>query len=213
MNQGDFSADLLLFQKALLGMDRSAVSQLAEKYSSADIFVENIIVPCLEEIGAAWERGTIALAQVYMCAKICEEVLRDQFPEFREVNAASGSIAIVLLEDYHSLGKMIVRSNLLNAGYRTIDLGRMEVEEIIDYLLQNPSTQILLISVLMLPSALRVRELKRRMDEEKLTTKLVVGGAPFRLDDKLWREVGAHACGAVASDAISIVQDLLGEKP
>jgi methanogenic corrinoid protein MtbC1 len=39
----------------------------------------------------------------------------------------------------------------------------------------------------------------------------VVGGAPFLLDDELWKEVGADAMGRSASEAIEIVEAMTNE--
>jgi methanogenic corrinoid protein MtbC1 len=38
-----------------------------------------------------------------------------------------------------------------------------------------------------------------------------VGGAPFLFDDQLWQEVGADAMGKSASDAVAIVERLMGD--
>jgi methanogenic corrinoid protein MtbC1 len=68
---------------------------------------------------------------------------------------------------------------------------------------------VLLVSTLLLPSALRVKDLRRRLDELHAPTRLIVGGAPFRLDPQLWREVGADANGNSATDAIALVTHAL----
>ncbi|MDZ7777050.1 MAG: hypothetical protein U5L09_16260 [Bacteroidales bacterium] len=47
--------------------------------------------------------------------------------------------------------------------------------------------KILLLSVLMLPSALHVKDLKQKLNGTGV--KIVVGGAPFRFDENLWKEV------------------------
>jgi methanogenic corrinoid protein MtbC1 len=43
--------------------------------------------------------------------------------------------------------------------------------------------------------------------------KVVVGGAPFRLDDQLWKEVGADAMGREASEALDIIAKMMGDVP
>lgn len=204
------STEQSLFEEALLSMDKATAFGLAAKHTRLSTLTEELLVPSLENIGAGWEQGYIALAQVYISARMCEEMLHAMIKESAEDQIHAPRLAVVLLEDYHALGKMIVLSSLSAAGYRVLDLGRMDVEEIVTYLKQS-SIEVLLISVLMLPSALRVRDLKERLTQENIKTKLVVGGAPFRLDETLWREVGADACGKVASDAIEIVKTLLGE--
>ena len=70
--------------------------------------------------------------------------------------------------------------------------------------------RVLLISVLILPSALKVREVCAQLKAAGSDVKVVVGGAPFLFDDMLWREVGADAMGRSASDAVAIVARLMG---
>jgi methanogenic corrinoid protein MtbC1 len=70
--------------------------------------------------------------------------------------------------------------------------------------------EVLLVSTLMLPSALRVGVLRSELLRLGSTAKIVVGGAPFRLDERLWREVGADAAGRSAADAVAIVDRLSG---
>ncbi len=60
----------------------------------------------------------------------------------------------------------------------------------------------------MLPSALKIKELKDKL--ENMDVKIIVGGAPFRFDDQLWREVGADAMCKNASEAVSIIHHVIG---
>jgi methanogenic corrinoid protein MtbC1 len=71
--------------------------------------------------------------------------------------------------------------------------------------------EILWISVLMLPSALRVKELCDQLRRAGSNVKVVVGGAPFRFDEQLWQQVGAAAYGKTASDALIIARQLIQE--
>ncbi len=41
--------------------------------------------------------------------------------------------------------------------------------------------------------------------------KVIVGGAPFRFDESLWKEVGADATGNDPAEALKIVTKLAGE--
>ena len=41
--------------------------------------------------------------------------------------------------------------------------------------------------------------------------RVIVGGAPFLFDDKLWREVGADAMGRNAAEAVTLVSDWMRE--
>jgi methanogenic corrinoid protein MtbC1 len=88
-------------------------------------------------------------------------------------------LGIAVLEDYHLLGKRIVYSILRASGFAVRDYGRRTVEELVR-LVQADEIEIPLISTLMLPSALRVKELRKQLSAADLPFKIVVGGAPFR---------------------------------
>jgi methanogenic corrinoid protein MtbC1 len=86
----------------------------------------------------------------------------------------------------------------------------MDVDELVERVITD-KLRILLISVLMMPSALKIRELRNALDARGVQLKILVGGAPFQFDSQLWREVGADAMGLSAADAVAIVQHWAGE--
>ncbi|MGC8493059.1 MAG: cobalamin B12-binding domain-containing protein [Syntrophobacteraceae bacterium] len=198
-------------EQALLAVDAAVVRLLVERAGAAMTpieFVDAVIVPALERIGLRWERGEAALSQVYMSGRIIESLLNGLFPAGRRPRKQSITLAVAVLEDYHFLGKNLVLSILRAAGFDLMDLGRVEIDALVERV-RSDHIGVLLISVLMLPAALRVRELRERLADEGVDVKIVVGGAPFRFDPELWREVGADACGQSAGEALQIVRSLL----
>jgi methanogenic corrinoid protein MtbC1 len=198
------------FQEALLSIDRVNANRIlseALKTVSIGDAIDILIVAALEKIGAGWESGEYSLSQVYMSGKICEEMVDALLPPESTRRMRGPRMAISLLSDYHALGKRIVYANLRAAGLHLLDYGRMEPEALVESVLRD-DIQILLLSVLMLPSALQVKDVRRLLDGSGCHAKIVVGGAPFRLDRQLWKQVGADAAGDTASDAISIVQSI-----
>ncbi|HON10220.1 MAG TPA: B12-binding domain-containing protein [Chitinispirillaceae bacterium] len=201
------------FQKALLAVDRIMAREVIEEASQRSGLIssiEEVIVPVLEEIGKKWEKGEIALSQYYMSGRICEEIISRLFPLNHSNISFQPKIAIVTLEDYHLLGKQIVYSFLLSIGYKIRDYGTMVVPDLIKRSLED-DIRLLLISVLMLPSALRVKDVKQGFIKAGKEIKIAVGGAPFRLDPQLWKKVGADMGGRNASDAMDIVIQFLAE--
>ena len=200
------------FEQALLAVDRlGARNILLESQTQGPMqSVEGLIIPALERIGADWEQGRVALSQVYMSGRICEELIDDILPPGSPTRKSQPRMAIAVLEDYHLLGKRIVYSALRASGFEMLDYGRVGVDELVQRV-QNDGVKILLLSTLMLPSALRVRDLRAKLDMNgNGHVKIVVGGAPFRFDEQLWREVGADAMGKSASEAARIITTLTG---
>ncbi|MCB1190292.1 MAG: cobalamin B12-binding domain-containing protein [Leptospiraceae bacterium] len=207
-----FEGIILNFTDALLSIDRVFVEDIIreqKKELSPIQIAENIISPSLEKIGSDWESGKLSLSQVYMSGKICEELVNSLFLLEGITSKIHPKAAIVTLEDYHLLGKRIVLSMLRAGGYTPIDFGQMSVDNLVRKV-QKEEIQILFISVLMLPSALKVEKVKSQLEQLNHKGKIIVGGAPFRFDLELWKNVGADAMGKTASDAICIMEDIIG---
>lgn len=205
----DFEKIQKEFVHALLAVKIKAaeeiLSDLCVDFSMIEI-ADNLLAPSLESIGTGWEDGTVALAQVYMSGKICEQlvdkILKTSAPARRE----QPKMAMAVIEDYHSLGKKLVLFVLKVAGYEVLDYGHgLSTTEVIDRALED-EIEILLISTLMLPSALLIRNMTKLLKLRGSGIKVVVGGAPFLFDKDLWKEVGADAMGINASDAIGLVK-------
>lgn len=201
------------FKHTLLAIDRVNSRKLVEElegvFSPLEI-VEQLIVPGLTEIGDSWETGRVSLSQVYMSGRICEELLSNLLPDDHPNRKRQPSMAVATLNDHHMLGKSIVYSVLRAEGFELLDYGRVEVDDLLSRV-KADKLEILLISTLILPSALQVKKVTEKLAASKQDVKVVVGGAPFRFDDNLWREVRADAMGWNASDAGKIITGLLRE--
>jgi methanogenic corrinoid protein MtbC1 len=211
----EFNLDLVKgdLLSGLLSIDRSAVKKiLTSRYDSIHPFqiIDLVVVPILEVIGNGWENGDYSLSQVYMAGRLCEEFVDVIIPPSDISRIIQPKIAIVTLKDYHLLGGRIVYSTLRASGYELVYYGNMEVDCLADRVIKE-KIKILMISVLMLPSALKVKELCSIFKQSKFPVQIVVGGAPFRYDQELFHEVGANAYGKTATDAIGVVKKMIEE--
>lgn len=197
--------------EALLALNRPRCEELLDgalAEGSLLTVADALLAPCLEDIGARWERGELALSQLYMGARICERWVAAQ-----PIDAAAPRtlrIGTALLHDRHALGMQIVTLALRSGGYAPIDIGSGSAEELHGRAMEA-GVEVLLVSTLMLASALRVRELRALIDAAGRPYLLVVGGAPFRFDGQLAAEVGADAAGGSATDALRILRELEGQ--
>lgn len=201
------------FMQALLSLDRLSAKEILDDHTlriRPIEFIEKVVVVALERIGAGWQEGTIALSQVYMGGRICEELVDEILPPGASERKDQPKMAICVLSDHHKLGKVIVYSLLRASGFDLSDYGTMEVDDLVDRIIKE-NIEIILISVLMLPSALKIKKVKEKLTNMNLDVKIVVGGAPFRFDDQLWQEVGADAMCKDASEAVDVIQEVIGD--
>ena len=205
---------ILQFEEGLLSMDRILCRTLLQEAMTGDgglAAVESIVGPSLARIGDRWEAGELALTQVYMGGRICEDLLGEFCPPESPLATGGPKIGVAVLLDHHQLGKRIVSSALRAGGFRVLDFGQgLEPKELARRVRKEP-VAILMVSVLMTNSALHIRELREELGEGPDRPRLVVGGAPFRLNQVLWQEVGADAVGHTGVDAVMIAQRILEE--
>jgi methanogenic corrinoid protein MtbC1 len=188
----------------------SAVVEEAFAAASAAVVCDELVRPALEEIGARWERGELSLANVFMGSKLCERALDEHLPPSARTSEAPPRIAIGVFEDQHQLGKRMVLASLRSAGLRVLDYGGGLRAAGLVARLEKDGIQVLLLSTLMLRSALAMSGFIAELRRSGSKVRVVVGGAPFRLDPTLAARIGADAWGATASDALRLVTRLAG---
>ena len=201
------------FTEALLSLDRLAVKNIiaSETQSISPVrFVEEVVVTALERIGAGWEQGDISLSQVYLSGRICEQLVDEILPPAAPERKNQPKMAICTLSDHHKLGKIIVYSILRASGFELSDYDTVEVDDLVGRVRQD-KIKVLLISVLMLPSALKIKKVREMLTEMDLRIKIIVGGAPFRFDDNLWKEVGADGMCRSASEVAGVIHNIMEE--
>jgi methanogenic corrinoid protein MtbC1 len=198
------------FRHALESLDRVG-AELVFKSALANLppvqAVEQLIVPALEQIGQAWDTGDLALSQVYLSGRFCEELVEKVLPASDPDRKHQPHSAIVVLSDHHMLGQRIVYAVMRASGFELFNYGRMDSAELVERAISDK------IEVLMLPSALKVREVCASLKARNPGIRVLVGGAPFLFDPNLWREVGADAMGRTAADAVSIVSGWMAPTP
>ncbi len=202
------------FKEALLSCDEEATRRImyeSKQYYTSLQFIEKVLVKVLDSIGDGWEKGEYALSQVYMSGKICERLVNSLLVDHSVSHKAQPKMAIALLNDYHALGKRIVLAHLKASGYRVTDYGMVDTEELIERACKE-QIELLFVSVLMLSSALRIKEVVQQIHQRCPGLKIAVGGAPFRLNNGLWQEVGADFVGFTAADALSIANSFNGRQ-
>lgn len=200
------------FIEALLHINEHGCRILLRTLSSQKdslITVEDVVIPALEHIGLAWEEGRISLSQVYMAGRICEKVVGEVLFVDPPSLYDRPRLAIGVIGDYHALGKRMVLSTLRSSGYNLLDYGHgLKAEDLVEKTLQD-KVDILLLSCLMLTSAVHVEDVVEGLEKAGSRTVVVVGGAPFRLSPLLWKDVGAHCMGRNSGEAVRIVQTLM----
>lgn len=198
-------------EDALLSLNRVKVDKILRSNENFETFMEtleHLLVPAMESIGTKWDKGDVALSQVYMSGKICEQIVDKIIPETKTKRKDDPNIALAVFQDHHLLGKMIVQTFLRASGYFIHDYGHQNNIDTLIEKIKTDKIEILLVSVLMFNSALHLKELMQKTKEQNIQVKVIVGGAPFRFDGELYQKIGADAMARDASDILNIIDEL-----
>lgn len=200
------------YKNTLLSVNRvEGLRLLKEIYDIKNNFVEvsEVIRIVLDEIGKEWEEGSVSLSQVYMSGILCEEFINILLPDQEIIKKNKPRIGIGVLLDNHGLGKKIVSSLVKLNGYEVIDLGNgLSVNEMATIAIAK-DINVLLISTLMISSALKVKEVIKLLHTKNKDIKVIAGGAPFRLDNNLWKEVGTDANVSNVADIAKVIEEVV----
>ena len=183
---------------------------------TAEEVVFNIVIPAAEQMMARITQDPDAnLAQHFMTAQIAAAVTEKMLEKFQQPPQMIGRVVIGTARgDLHSLGKRIVMGCLKALMVDVIDLGvNVPAERFVDEALAH-NAQVIAISAMMVHTATgdqgcrQVRQiLRERGLEERF--QIVVGGAPYRFDNEMYRTVGADAWAADGINAGKIIIDLI----
>jgi len=210
----DLEGARIELERALLANDRTEARELLV-FRCRDLppldRIDKLVCPVLDKIGIRWERGEVSLSQVYLSTKLSEELVDEIIVVNDALRRSTPAIAVSVLEDHHMLGLKVVRMTLQSAGYDVIDYGRTTPDEIVR-LACHDQVRYLLISTLMLRSALLVKDVRELLEANGCDMQIIVGGAPFRFDPQLWRRVRADFTTTSPIEAIEYIRSREAER-
>lgn len=213
-------AIIAAYNEAVFETDADAafavVQEALDRGVSAEDVVFKVVIPAVEEMmSRITQDPDTNLAQHFMTAQIAADVTEKMLEKFQRPPQIIGRVVIGTASgDLHSLGKRIVMGCLKAMMVEVIDLGvNVPPERFVDAALAHDA-QVIAISAMMVHTATgpkgaaRVRELlHERGLEDRI--RLVVGGAPYRFDDALYKSVGADAWAADGVSAGKVIVDLM----
>jgi len=210
------------YNEAIYDTDRDralqVVHEAVEQGLSPEQVVFEVVLPALDlMIKSITENMDANLAQHFMTAQIADTVTAEMIAKFQKAPASAGTVVIGTAQgDMHSLGKRIVIGCLKARMLDVTDLGvNVTPEHFVDEAVGRKA-QVIGISAMMVHTArgengcLAVRRLlKERGLEQRV--RIIVGGAPFRFDDGLYRTVQADAWASDGVTAGKVIADLVKE--
>ena len=205
--------------EAMVSLDEDALmskieAALSKGISALDI-LRKAITKGMQIVGEKYETGEFFLMHLMVIGEAVKNAM-DKYlipvlqKEGVKESDGEGTVIIGTVEgDIHDIGKNIVASMLLTAGFKVIDLGKdVSCETFIQKAIENSADIIgvsALLSTTMMGQKKLIEELKKRNIRSKF--KILVGGAPTSPG---WaEEIGADGYAKDAVEAVKVAKNLL----
>ena len=205
-------------REAVLYFDEDEARRLSEEAVNLGLdpveVLEEGLAKALREVGDRFGNGEAFITELIAAAQTMEagaEVLNREITRRGVTRRSVGRFLIGTVEgDIHSIGKNIVKTMLVAAGFEVMDLGADVKKQLFIEKVREFKPDILGLSALMTTTMTKQREIIEALEEAGLRdgVKVIVGGAPVT---EAWvEEIGADACGLDAGSAVKNALKLMG---
>jgi trimethylamine corrinoid protein len=213
----DISSITENYYDAVLDTDRDEALHVIDEAINSGVepetLVFDVVLPSLDGMLHAISRDDNAtLSQHFISVKFAGEVVETLIARFKIKPTCSGTIVLgTAAGDFHGLGKKIVAGCLAAHMYTVHDAGlNVSPRRFVDLAEHNAADVIGVSSTMMHtttgdngPKGVR-DELQRRGLEKHI--RLIVGGAPYKFDEELYRKVSADGWAENALSAVSVIK-------
>jgi 5-methyltetrahydrofolate--homocysteine methyltransferase len=199
---------------AVMKGNRSGIARITEEALSSgekpQELLNEVLLPAINLVGEYFDKGKYFLPQLIASAEAMKNSIAVLEPLLLEDNSSDDMPVVVIATvegDIHDIGKNLVALMLKNYGFKVIDLGKdVPKEKIIEAAKEN-NAQIIALSALMTTTMQRMREVVAYRNEQKITSKIMIGGAVITQDYA--DEIGADGYSKDAAEAVKLAKKLI----
>jgi corrinoid protein of di/trimethylamine methyltransferase len=167
----------------------------------------------MNEVGKLYEENEYFLPELVLAGETMKAAFKVLKPYLKasDVGESRAIITATVKGDNHDIGKNILITMLLSAGFEVIDLGTDCSADTIVQSVRENNAKIVALSALLTTTMREISKVNDALREAGLreSIKLIVGGAP--LSEDLAKELGADAYGADAIEGVRRIKSLLQE--
>jgi methanogenic corrinoid protein MtbC1 len=204
------------YLQLLLNGQRQQASRLIMDAVRNGIYIRDIYMNVFQkvqyEVGRLWQTNEITVAQEHYCTAATQLIMSQLYGYIMANARKPGKIVAACVEgDYHEMGIRMVSDMFELEGWQTYYLGaNVPTTSIIASLMLN-KPDILLVSATMVYHVKAVKALieKVRATRGLENIKIMAGGYPFKLDNKLWEKIGADGFAESAAEALKVANKLV----
>lgn len=188
---------------------RKAVDEKLDPVKCADALIEGI-----QQIGDGYGRGELFLPDLVGASEALQSAMPIIRKEIRRQGKKTKSLGTVVIGtvfgDIHSIGKTMVSTLLVAAGFEVVDLGvNVEASEFVKAIKKH-DPDILAMSALLTTTASEQKNVISTLENEGLRDKLKVMVGGGAITKEFADSIGADGYAATAPEAVELAKDMIG---
>jgi len=203
------------YLQAILSGERNVAGTMikdaiARGVSLRDVYL-HVFQPAQHEIGRRWQRNEIGIADEHLATAITQVIMAQLYPLlFSGPRRSRTFVGACVGGELHEIGARMVADFFEMDGWNTYYLGANTPLEGIVKVICERNASVAGISVTISYNLAAVEKVIRdiRKDARCNSTKIIVGGYPFRIAPDLWKTIGADGYAADAQEAIELAERL-----
>jgi methanogenic corrinoid protein MtbC1 len=206
------------YLELLLKGDRHSAGKMIIEAVDNGINVKDIYLhvfqSSLYEIGRLWQENKITVAQEHYCTAATQLIMSQLYPYISKSDKGDKVlVATSVSRELHEIGVRMVADFFEMDGWNTFYLGANTPTESIIETIISKRADLVLISATISSHIGEVMDLIRTIHScvECRDPKIIVGGYPFRVDNDLWKKVGADGQAVDAETAVEMAEKLVME--
>lgn len=165
----------------------------------------------MDEVGRRYETDEYFLTELVLAGETMKAAFEVLKPHLKtdESGIKTPIVAATVKGDNHDIGKNILLSMLLSAGFEVIDLGVDTPADEVVKAVKDSGAKVVALSALLTMTMKEISTVNDALKQAGLRekVKIIVGGAPLNMD--LAKELGADDYGADAIDGVRRIKALL----
>jgi len=205
--------DLKALADAVIRGDQGAAVEMTRAALEEGIAAKNVmdggLVAGMDVVGERFKKNEIYIPEVLIAARAMKMAMGVLEPELTRTGVQPiGKFLIGTVQgDLHDIGKNLVAMLLKGAGFEVVDLGvDVSPDKFVEQA-KATGVQLIGISTLLTTTMPGMEKTMKALSDEKISVKVMVGGAPVTQDYA--NKIGAHGYAADAASAVDLAKSLV----
>jgi methylmalonyl-CoA mutase cobalamin-binding domain/chain len=198
----------------LIDLDVDNISDAVQQALDNGIAPQDILkalTTAMNEVGKRYEEGEYFLTELVLAGETMKEAFVLVQPHLKsEVTGTRSPVVLATVKgDNHDIGKNILSTMLVSAGFEVIDLGIDVSENEIVEAVKTYNPKVVALSSLLTMTVNEISKVNEALIDAGLRerVKLIVGGAPLNME--LAKKLGADDFGADAIEGVKRIRNLM----